>query len=259
MSEYGIMEFLENVSVNGSSLEPLPIFHSSNSNKLELILRSKDVKPGNNSDLCFFYGTAAYFDKTQSEKTSAKRNRMPICIVFDEIDSLPINQIAPFDTGAFRDGLYETHDIHEEECPLKHFLIRVDKDSISKFIITFYGSNEKYLSCEPVNELGHNEFNYPVENYFKMINEQTDNADYRKSTIELQLNKPIKFDEKSPIALVLPGFYEDSEDKMKQLNQIVPSENIRFYEYNPNKDSIRDANKKMIDVVDKMVEEQWLK
>lgn len=193
-----------------SSLPILPLTHKVDSYDAIKILNTSYIYPTEcdvfeGEDLIYlFYGIPSYI---VSANVNSKNNGsyFPVCFLLKN-DNINIVNVFPFDSGAFSLKMYENY--INNKMNIYDFALKTDFDYISRFIATFYNTNDDYYSGKTKNNL--NELNYePYEDfhiaaYINLItNDGTAKFDYRANTIELISNKRINIRD-NLIALFVP-------------------------------------------------------
>lgn len=175
-----------------------------------------------------FYGIPAY-EIAQGIGSRKDFSYFPVCFLLRH-DNITLGNVFPFDSGAFKEGLYNTY--MNNKMQLYDFALKADIDYIRNFISTFYDSNRDYykgntkemvfkLNYEPV-------IDYYIDSYIKMITKTEETKiDARAHTIEIITENPIPLKE-NLIAIFAPrDFFRKFTGFKKYCGN-----NIEIIEYN---------------------------
>lgn len=184
--------------------ELLPIFHNCEAMDFKKILHDDELKTisckvFNKNLLYFFYGKPSYpiYDKNSLIRTDSYY--LPCCFIINTRKIEHIN-IYPFDTGAFKSGLYKS--FMHRSMQVEDFQIGNNFKDIQNYISIIFGSNDNYLSGA-ANIFPKSEEEI-VQSLEKMIAADGDLPfDERCYTIEIIKEEPLKLSEAIE-ALILP-------------------------------------------------------
>lgn len=213
---------------------PLPLTHTCDANAFLNILDKKQIT----TEICdvfgepliyFFYGRPAYKPKAMQQAPSVESS-MPCSIVLKPDAISTPKRIAPFDTGAHKNGLYKNH-VHPN-MKIDEFLIAPYLEMPRRVVNTFFGSNKKYYRGKPRDR---GELNIPAaleaaRSYYDLISNKTI-ADDRRSTIEIQLDRSLQLNDKV-LLVVLPADYFDDSDIYDTVVSIWKAEPKGYNTYN---------------------------
>jgi hypothetical protein len=156
----------------------------------------------------FFYGRAGYRPKgSEPTKNSAK---LPVALIieFDRTQH-PIKRIFPFDTGAAFEKMYAAF-IHDR-MKVPDFDLEGEIESAQKVVSAFFETNEGYLNDRPKSTLNLDAAEFEVGCYYNLLRNTADTGvDNRKSSIEVQFEKPIELSKSRLLAVVMPEALLDS-------------------------------------------------
>lgn len=201
------MYFDEKFSVTSPEPRMLPFFHSCDACIGKKILIEKKLMPSpcrvfrKEKLLYFFYGRPAY--KSNNPQSSGLRSLLPMSFIFnvDVVDK--IKRIAPFDTGAFKKGLYRQ--FMNRAMKMDDFFLTPDRAVLSKGITYFFSSNEHYFQGEPREKIDFEKDEFEIESYYALIRGvQQDTADDRKASFEVQTDKEIELTPGVLDAVIMP-------------------------------------------------------
>tara|TARA_R110000744_G_scaffold380483_2_gene501416 strand:+ start:4588 stop:5349 length:762 start_codon:yes stop_codon:yes gene_type:complete len=214
-----------------TNLNYLPIFHSCDSlffKKIitERCIKVRDCKIFDEKLSYFFYGKPAYKSREVNSKLSSF---LPTSFILDldNLDSL--KRMAPFDTGAFADNLFDRY-MHPA-MTIYDFLLTPKKETLLKLVSFFYGNNENYLKAKLKPSFTCDSMEFEVESYKSMIIETAiSTSDERKTSIEIQSVKDVSIESGILKAIILPSSFLASpniESLMKEVEfEILPYEDF---------------------------------
>jgi len=132
---------------------------------------------------------------------------MPVSIVLDPETINDPKRIAPFDTGALSDGLFDRH-LHPG-MSREDFLLETSMDMPARLVKKFFESNRGYFYGSPaIIEIPTTEFE--AVSYHNLIKDSSSAPyDDRASAIEIQTECPIDLTKENVILVVLPGTFLD--------------------------------------------------
>lgn len=192
--------------------ELLPLFHSCDAYWARAIINEKKIKPlfckVFNEELAYlFYGRPAY--KNSNRESSKINSLFPITFIIKSNSICDIKRIAPFDTGAFSNNLYQN--FMHSGMRLDNFLLSPNIDNIPKFIAFFFGTNDAYFNGEPKSEIYYDEMDFEIESYFQLIRAAwITKADDRKATVEVQIKQDFCITKHVIEAIVIPSHLASS-------------------------------------------------
>lgn len=206
--------FNEFVSQAPPVLPVLPVFHTCDGfdfakilvdSKLDVSLCPTFKKPL----LYFFYGKPAYRPSKDDLATKAPAF-MPIAIALRPDSLRKLEQVAPFDTGAYAKGLYSSFMHHEMKC--EDFLLNPDLQMPGRVVSRFFGSNLKYYFGLPT-AIDIPPLQFEATSYQDLIHDASKGkSDDRRTSIELQCGGSLVLDSSSVLFVVLPNvFLDDSK------------------------------------------------
>ena len=159
-----------------------------NSSKLETTLCTVFDK----ELLYMFYGRPAY-RVSSGVNCFTNSAYLPVAFLFEATNLTGIEQIYPFDTGAFNNGIFKSF-IHPKS-KLQDFELDKNVEQLSSFVEYFYGKNANYYLGRAKEITKHYVNNIELETYYDIIR-STGNSeiDDRKYTIEISLNQAISLE-----------------------------------------------------------------
>ena len=210
----------DNLLVNGSNLADMPLTHKLEWHKAEKILETGEIKV----EKCdvfrdeklayFFYGRPAYAI-ANGKGVRHDNYYFPVCFIL-KADSVNINKVFPFDSGAYALGMYDGFIHHEMD--INDFSINPTIASIKTFIEYFYGENDRYYKniirqIDQTDELK-NETNA----YINLVsNRGEEKFDERCSTVEIISKCDVQISN-SLLALILPNDIARKNEHVKSLH-----------------------------------------
>lgn len=223
--------FNEFINSKPQSEPKLPLCHTCDGFRFRGIIGDQKLIPspckvfGDETLIYCFYGKPSY-------RTSASANPtlinafMPICFVLKNNAINNPKRIAPFDTGAFNQGLFAQH-LHPK-MKKEDFLLSPSMDTPQRIVNFFFGSNLKYFKGEPLN-VDIPSIEFEALSYYSIIKE-TGNLpfDDRCSTIEIQSSEPVELTKDNVLLIILPGIFMEDE-RVKNFFNTLSNVKIRVY------------------------------
>lgn len=199
----------------------LPLSHNCESSYFEGILNTKVIEPV----LCdvfeeklsyFFWGKPSYF--------SPKKTQRPCFLLFAPEEPPKIKRIAPFDTGAFKDGLYDRSKMaYSKNYDIKHFCIEAENLEYNynqKIVRRFFKNNKSYFNgnlCNEINE-AKDLSESGVAVYEIYSNPHPDYDPKRATSIEIQVDENYDFkNHKLIYAIVYDKSIKRFKEKIKSI------------------------------------------
>src|ERR1017187_7070133 len=156
--------------------------------------------------LYFFYGKPAYRPFRENAATS-NLAFMSVCILLKPEALRRPKRVAPFDTGAFQNGLFK--DQMHPKMKLDDFLLDPTYDMPARVVGRFYDSNKAYYSESPV-QITIPPLEFEAASYYGLISAKaTTPTDDRRSTIEVQSDSAIALTTDLVLLIVLPRVFLD--------------------------------------------------
>jgi len=221
-----------NFSVKTQGL--LPFFHSCDAFYLTSILEQKKLAPAqctvfkNEKLLYLFYGRPAY--KSSIKEVAGLHSLLPVSFILNANAINKIKRIAPFDTGAFKFGLFKDY-IHPG-MKLDTFFLKPDKKSISKTVSYFFDTNEQYYASKPRKQVEFDALHFEIESYYELLKGiGQGKVDDRKASIEVQLQSGITLNSKTVEAVILPENFLSSKIIQQKVINELKAEVITYEAY----------------------------
>ncbi len=203
----------------------LPLVHTTRSYNIGEIKDTQEISVTpcpmfEGEDLVYlFVGRPAY--KRPPSSSEASYWELPCCFIFNFDSAFDVKRIFPFDSGAFRKGLYPDYisfmDWEKFEASVP--------DAPERIIGAFFGSSRRYFDLRPKDEEAfESEFQLgPIDAEVKALRRLAADGtpgsfDDRRFTIEIQCSESISLKRNPPIAVILPSIYLRDE---KVRNRIV--------------------------------------
>jgi hypothetical protein len=199
----------------------LPLVHTTDVAYFKAIREKGRLEPTarpdyNNEQLLFlFYGRPSYRVNSTISTLEAKAFA-PICIIANHNLLEKSWRITPFDTGAFKRGIF-TPPMHPS-MTVEQFELEVDPKSPMKIIKLFFGSERSYFNAAPLPNVPIDRYeNLPADSYDRLIRHQSNtDLDDRVSAIEIQLRESIDLFN-NVRAIILPRDYLDQPQVIDQI------------------------------------------
>lgn len=213
MEKISYQYFDEKFNLSESEEELLPFFHSCDAFWARSIIAEKEFKIREckvfkEKLAYFFYGRPAY--KSSNNESSKLSSLFPISFILDGSLLNGIKRIAPFDTGAFNEGLY--NEFMHSGMSINDFLLTPKMKSILKIVAHFFGSNKLYFDDQPKKEIDIGPMDFEAESYHKLINKVSKGeVDDRKSSIEVQIDEDLVISKDLVKAVIIPDHFADSK------------------------------------------------
>jgi hypothetical protein len=205
--------FIEKIKRKGERLKPMPLFHTCDAYFLKSILQNRKITTSKcpffqyEELLYLFYGKPAY--KNSIKENSDLKSLLPVSFVLNYDKVGPIERVFPFDTGAFKNGLYKEY--FHPKMGIEEFKMKPELDSLVTSVDYFYGQNVSYFDNNPKKIINYDALDFTIESYHKLImNGGLSVADDRKASFEIQLSHNIPLTSETLLAIIIPSNFEDS-------------------------------------------------
>lgn len=216
-----------------NNLKTLPLTHKNSWDKAKKVISDKMITPkkcavfskdDKEENLIYlFYGRGSF--RVSDEIKSPDESYFPICFILDA-DTVHINNVFPFDSGAFAYNRYE--EFINKETDINSFLLNPHIDYIKVFIEYFYGNNCNYYNVSPnCSNVDFDNISPELQSYIKMLNAGINkNFDKRGSTIEVLSKIPVDLT-KSLKAIIVPLDLKRGDKDIKDMEgkygiEIIP-------------------------------------
>lgn len=183
--------------------EPLPIMHSCEVFDCESIIEDVQLKPTmcpvfEEELLYFFYGKPSYQVGEKEKQNRTDDLCCPVCFIID-IDRIDIYRVFPFDSGAFKHGMYSQF-IHKH-MKIDKFEIDNKINSIRAYVSVVFSNNWNYINGITVEKQAENTYTNAL---LRMLSANGGfNIDERANTIEVICRNPVDIS-KDVRGIVLP-------------------------------------------------------
>lgn len=228
MDKNSIMKYVVEHFDNTNSVLPetLPLMHSCDGFDCEKIIQDIKLKPTmcnifKEELLYFFYGKPSYpiGEKERYNRTDALC--CPVCFIVD-IEKVDIYKVFPFDTGAFKNGMYNQF-IHRH-MHINEFEIDNNSRSIRAYISVVFGNNENYLKGNSIQKEVDNTY---VNSLLRMLSAKgAFEIDERSNTIEVICKSAIDIS-KEVTGIILP----ENLKRKKGVSDFIEDYNIKCKTY----------------------------
>jgi hypothetical protein len=195
--------------------QALPLVHTTEAYHLKRIAKTGAIIAApctvfKGEDLSYFFvGRPAFKKKIDQE---AEYWELPICFIV-EFNSFRPKRVYPFDSGAFKAGLYPNY---LSMMDLAEFEVSSDSECAEKLIGTFFTSSRNYygLKARPADRFK-SQFDVEVleeeiRALHKIIEEKDSKFDDRRFAIEFQNASNLELNSSNVRAVVIPESYIES-------------------------------------------------
>ncbi len=198
MQEYKFSTIFDNILDTKESFNILPLTHKVTWYEAINIMREDKIIPiecdvfeGENL-IYLFYGIPSY-NVAVNVKSRGDFSYSPVCFLL-RTDNIEFVNCFPFDSGAFYLDMYS--DYFNDRMNIYDFALRTDFSYISRFISTFYLSNDNYYRgiCKEQSSLPKFDpfSDFHLSSYINLISKNGESKfDSRSHTIELISKKQI--------------------------------------------------------------------
>lgn len=163
-----------------------------------------------------FYGRPA-FRPDKATINTRDYNYYPVCFLIDP-NKFAIDSVFPFDSGAFKESMYDSHHI-PLDMTLDEFRLVPRLTKIKGFISFVYSINENYLRQKPVKHGDPEKYYNSVNAVLSLVNETgTESFDSRARTIEIISKTNVEIEE-AVIAIICPMTFCDSIEVKEKLKE----------------------------------------
>lgn len=205
-------KFSDFIKSSPSTHPPLPLTHICDGFSFRDVVERQEIRVSEcdvfrENLIYFFYGRPSY-RLSQPDQPVNIRAFMPVCLVLKPEAVITPKRIAPFDTGAFSNGLYSNH-IHPK-MKMDDFFLECNPDMPGRVVERFYKSNQSYMEGEP-SQIKIPPLEFEAEAFYNLISEKGRTlADDRRYSIEIQSDKNVNIAPGVVLLLVLPGVFLDN-------------------------------------------------
>ncbi|WP_171972329.1 hypothetical protein [Pseudoalteromonas sp. EB27] len=198
-----------------NDIKTLPLVHTCDGQHFRGILVSNRIAPTLcpvfDEDLAyFFYGRPSYRVNNKGMSSSSMSN-FPVCLVIEPNNLKYIDNVYPFDTGAYSADLYK--DAINQNAKIADFKLKSTFDFIKKFISLFYETNENYYYGKiQINESDIPTMSFELQSIYSLAaNKCATMTDDRCSAIEVQSKAGLQLSPSVVKAVILPSSVLDDE------------------------------------------------
>ena len=200
----------------------LPFIHITRGYDFDTIVKGDILEPqhcdvfGRNLTY-LFYGRPAY--RAKDGNNARMEFEWPIIFIIDPDKISHIENVFPFDTGAFELGLYKG--FFDPKSDIMDFALDPSVDSARKIVGTFYVSHEEYYSGLTRKNVELPIRQFEMQGVYELsrlpgVQDGGPTRDERSSAIEIQVSKPISLKD-ALLAIVLPSPYMGDPDTQAAL------------------------------------------
>jgi hypothetical protein len=234
-----LFDFLQKNQIEKGN--PLPAIHSTEAYFIKKFMKSGHIEPqtckffSGEKLSYFFVGRPAFKRNIEHEPDYWE---LPMCFIV-EYSAVKSKRVFPFDTGAFKTGLYPNF---ISMMDLDEFEIQKDKDAAEKIIGTFFGTNRAYYQLK---NRGKGDFDArfdvgileeEIKALHKLVTLKDGNIDDRRFAIELQADKAFELAKDHVLAVVMPETYIEDANVVKYVETVLGAELITYPLYPLKKD-----------------------
>lgn len=205
----GLNQFVSNATPCAPSL---PLTHTCDSYSFRAIIESSQISTAHckvfkETLVYFFYGRPAYRPSSWNRKIRRSNLAfLPCSIVLRANAISKPKRVAPFDTGAFKRGLYD--DFLHKDMEMEDFLLEPSMKMPPLVVGKFYESNVNYYYGRPA-MVSIPPVEFEVQSYYDIISHGSAYADDRGSAIEIQSDQLLTLTSNNVIFVVLPRVFLD--------------------------------------------------
>ena len=201
--------YQKHISESQVLVDSMPLVHVCDCFTFRKIFACGAILPTNckvfNQDLAYyFYGRPSY-RVGGSDITSNAMSMFPICFIIDSEQVAAINNAYPFDTGAFKAGIFSRY-VHPKADVTDYKLVN-SFEFLKKFVGYFYGNNRNYYDGEiSISKSNIPAMAFELHSLHQMITSETnEDFDDRCHTVEIQTDQVVDIQSGGVRAMVLPS------------------------------------------------------
>ena len=209
MNEVSENYYQKPISESRVTTNTMPLVHVCDCYTLRKIFANGSILPTNckvfNQDLAYyFYGRPSY-RVGAADTTSNAMSMFPICFIIDSGQVAAISNAYPFDTGAFKAGIFSKY-VHPNADIADYKLVN-NFEFLNKFVSYFYENNQNYYDgVVSINKSNIPAMAFELHSIQQLItSEATENFDDRCHTIEIQTDQEVDIRSGGVRAMVLPS------------------------------------------------------
>jgi hypothetical protein len=177
--------------------------------------------------LYFFYGRPSFRKHMEADPVSLGSLHL-VSLIFDAATLPPPQRILPFDSGAFKGGLYDG-DLHPG-MELPHFELDPTIDAVARAVGCFYGSNKEYFRSKVRADLDYPCDQLEVESFVSIVASLRQSpADDRRSAIEVQIADIVDLTRANVLAVILPEQFLDHAPTHDYIRTTLGAEPIGYF------------------------------
>jgi hypothetical protein len=226
-----LFDFLQKNQIEKAN--SLPAIHSTEAYFIKKFMKTGRIEPqsckffGGEKLSYFFVGRPAFKRSLDHEPDYWE---LPMCFVV-QYTAIARKRVFPFDTGAFKSGLYPSFISMME---IEEFEIQKDGESAEKLIGTFFGTNRAYYTLKSRGK-GDFEARFDVgvleeeiKALHKLITVKDNRTDDRRFAIEVQSDRQFDLVKDSVLAVVLPEAYIEDPKVVRYVEEALEAELITY-------------------------------
>ena len=219
LKEMATPSIFEELLTTGDDLKVLPVTHKVDWYNAKKTLSNGKINPvacdvfTKEKLVYLFYGRASYYI-AQGVSSRGDESYYPVCFIID-IDSVFMDNVFPFDSGAFANNFYEGF-IHKD-MDVNDFFLNPDINFIKNFIKYFYDSNDNYYRSNCADVVNSDDLSLEIKSYLNMLNNKGKVPfDSRGTAIEIISKSSVDLSNNIK-AIILPFDFARTDDTIKRM------------------------------------------
>jgi hypothetical protein len=177
--------------------------------------------------LYFFYGRPS-FRKHQDADALSLASLHLVSLIFDPTTLPPPLRVLPFDSGAFKVGLYEPS-LHPGMA-LPHFELDPSIDAVARAVGCFYGTNKDYFRSKMRSDLQYDCDELEIESFVSIVaSVSKSKVDDRRAAIEIQIADIVDLARAKVLAVILPEQFLDHQPTYDYIRTGLGAEPIGYF------------------------------
>jgi hypothetical protein len=234
-----LYDFLQKNQIEKANI--LPAVHSTEAYFIKKFMKTGQIQPNpckffGGEKLSYFFVGRPAFKRTFDHEPDYWE--LPMCFVVD-YHALSKKRIFPFDTGAFKSGLYPPF---ISMMDIDDFAVQNDRDAAEKIIGTFFGTNRSYFRLK---NRGAADFESrfdvgileeEIKALHKLVTLKDNAVDDRRFSIEIQVDRELELTKDKVMAVVLPETYIENSQVVKYIEKTLDAAILTYPIYPLKKD-----------------------
>lgn len=226
------MTFLKFAAAANEAMPTLPLVHTTDWYDFRSIRNSGEMNPVacpvyGEDLLYFFYGRPCYRKHLAMDPVSLGSLHL-VSLIFDASTLPTPRRVMPFDSGAFRAGLYAA-DLHPG-MELTHFELEPTLSAAARAVTRFYETNVGYFRSKVRKDVVHDCDDLEVESYLSIVATLGKSVvDDRRSAIEVQIADVVRLSTSKVLAVILPEQFLDHPHVDHYIRSTLGAEPLGYY------------------------------